>query len=67
MAEDPTQALSAEGHKARFPVQVGALAEGDENLGDEANLGQGDQEPDPATGETPPDDIKPGDEKRVQT
>jgi hypothetical protein len=59
MAEDPTQAPSAEGHKDRFPVQIGALAEGDQDLGDEANLGQGDQEPDP--------DIKPGDEKRVQT
>jgi hypothetical protein len=67
MAEDRTQAPSAEKRKDRFPVQVGGLVTGDEDVGDMANLGQGDQEPDPATGETPPSDIKPGDEKRVQT
>jgi hypothetical protein len=67
MAEDRTQAPSAEKRKDRFPVQIGPLVTADEDLGDKANLGQGDQEPDPATGETPPSDIKPGDEKRVQT
>jgi hypothetical protein len=56
MAEDRTQAPSAEELKDRF-----------DEIGDKSNLGQGDQEPDPATGETPPSDIKPGDEKRVQT
>ena len=56
MAEDRTQAPSAEELKDRF-----------DEIGDKSNLGQGDQESDPATGEAPPSDIKPGDEKRVQT
>ncbi|MFZ0121395.1 MAG: hypothetical protein WAN20_15985 [Pseudonocardiaceae bacterium] len=33
-------------------------------LGKEANLGVGDEEPDPATAENPPSDLKAGDEKR---
>lgn len=36
-------------------------------IGEEANLGAGDKEPDPATAENPPSDIQAGDEKRVQT
>lgn len=35
--------------------------------GEETNLGAGNQEPDPATAESPPSDIKAGDEKRHQT
>lgn len=56
MAEDRTQAPSAEELKQRF-----------DELGEKSDLGAGEQEPDPATGETPPSEIRPGDEKRVQT
>jgi hypothetical protein len=56
MAEDRTQAPSAEELKGRF-----------EEIGDESNLGAGENEADPVTAESPPQDIKPGDEKRVQT
>ena len=56
MAEDRTNAPSAEELKERF-----------EKIGEESNLGAGEQEPDPATGEAPPSDIQAGDQKRVQT
>jgi hypothetical protein len=56
MAEDRTQAPSAEELKNRF-----------EKIGEESNLGAGEKEADPATAENPPSDIKAGDEKRVQT
>jgi hypothetical protein len=56
MAEDRTQAPSAEELKNRF-----------DELGEKSNLGVGDEEPDPATGENPPSDTKAGDQKRVQT
>jgi hypothetical protein len=56
MAEDRTQAPSAEELKGRF-----------EQIGEESNLGAGEQEADPVTAENPPSDIQPGDEKRVQT
>lgn len=32
-----------------------------------ANLGAGDEEPDPATGENPPQDLKAGDKAREKT
>jgi hypothetical protein len=38
-----------------------------DQIGAESNLGVGDQEPDPATSESPPSDIGAGDEKRTQT
>jgi hypothetical protein len=56
MAEDRTQAPSAEELKNRF-----------DELGDKSNLGAGDKEPDPATAENPPSDMREGDAKRVQT
>jgi hypothetical protein len=56
MAEDRTQAPSAEELKERF-----------DELGDKSNLGAGEQETDPVTAENPPSDIRAGDEKRVQT
>jgi hypothetical protein len=56
MAEDRTQAPSAEELKDRF-----------EKIGEESNLGAGEQEADPVTSEDPPSDIKAGDQKRVQT
>jgi hypothetical protein len=56
MAEDRTQAPSAEELKNRF-----------EKIGEESNLGAGENEPDPVTAENPPQDIKAGDQKRVQT
>ncbi|MGH3787850.1 MAG: hypothetical protein ACRDRG_15165 [Pseudonocardiaceae bacterium] len=56
MAEDRTQAPSAEELKERF-----------EKIGEESNLGAGENEPDPATAENPPQDLEAGDEKRVQT
>jgi hypothetical protein len=56
MAEDRTQAPSADELKERF-----------DELGDKSNLGAGEQEADPATADNPPSDIKAGDEKRVQT
>ena len=56
MAEDRTQAPSAEELKNRF-----------DELGEKSNLGAGEQEPDPATAENPPQDMKAGDQKRVQT
>ncbi|HXT46623.1 MAG TPA: hypothetical protein VN748_21335 [Pseudonocardiaceae bacterium] len=56
MAEDRTQAPSAEELKDRF-----------EELGDKSNLGAGENEADPVTAENPPQDIKAGDQKRVQT
>ncbi|MCU1612325.1 MAG: hypothetical protein JWM45_4241 [Pseudonocardiales bacterium] len=56
MAEDRTNAPSAEELKERF-----------NKVGEESNLGAGENEPDPATAEQPPRDISAGDEKRVQT
>lgn len=38
-----------------------------DDLGAQSDLGAGDQEPDPATAESPPSDIQAGDEKREQT
>jgi hypothetical protein len=56
MAEDRTNAPSAEELKERF-----------EKIGEESNLGAGEEEADPATGEAPPKEPRAGDEKRVQT
>ncbi|MBV8541821.1 MAG: hypothetical protein JO364_15190 [Pseudonocardiales bacterium] len=56
MAEDRTNAPSAEELKDRI-----------EKIGEESNLGAGEEEPDPATAETPPAEPKAGEEKRVQT
>jgi hypothetical protein len=36
-------------------------------MGEEANLGAGEEEPDPATAETPPKERAEGDESRTQT
>jgi hypothetical protein len=55
MAEDRTNAPSAEELKQRF-----------EKIGEESNLGAGEQEPDPVTSEAPPSEIKAGDKARVQ-
>ena len=55
MAEDRTNAPSAEELKQRF-----------EKIGEESNLGAGEQEPDPVTADDPPSDLKAGDQKRVQ-
>jgi hypothetical protein len=38
-----------------------------DTIGEESNLGAGEQEPDPATAEAPPSDMRAGDEKRTQT
>jgi hypothetical protein len=38
-----------------------------DKLGEQADLGAGDQEADPATAESPPSEIKAGDEVREQT
>ena len=38
-----------------------------ETLAEQQNLGAGDEEPDPATAENPPSDIRAGDEERHQT
>lgn len=38
-----------------------------DTLGEESNLGAGEQEPDPVTADAPPSDIRAGDEKRTQT
>ncbi len=38
-----------------------------DNIGEQSNLGAGEQEPDPVTADSPPSDIGAGDEKRVQT
>jgi hypothetical protein len=56
MAEDRTNAPSAEELKERVDA-----------LGDQANLGAGNAEPDPATAENPPSDIGARDQKRNQT
>jgi hypothetical protein len=56
MAEDRTNAPSAEELKQRF-----------EKIGEESNLGAGEKEPDPVTEQAPPQDLKAGDQKRVQT
>lgn len=48
MAEDRTNAPSAEELKQRF-----------EKIGEESNLGAGENEPDPATAETPPPTSRP--------
>lgn len=55
MAEDRTNAPSADELKQRF-----------EKIGTESNLGAGEKEPDPATADSPPSDIKAGDQKREQ-
>jgi hypothetical protein len=36
-------------------------------MGEEANLGAGEEEPDPATAETPPKERAEGDQSRTQT
>jgi hypothetical protein len=36
-------------------------------LGEQADLGAGNQEPDPATADNPPSEIKAGDKEREQT
>jgi hypothetical protein len=56
MAEDRTNAPSAEELKERF-----------DKIGDESNLGAGEQEADPVSAESPPEEIKAGDDKRVQS
>ena len=56
MAEDRTNAPSAEELKQRF-----------DKIGEESNLGAGENEPDPVTADNPPADMKAGDEKRTQT
>jgi hypothetical protein len=38
-----------------------------DKLGEQTNLGAGNLEPDPATAESPPDEIKAGDKEREQT
>ena len=38
-----------------------------DNIGDQSNLGAGEQEADPVTADSPPSDIQAGDEKRKQT
>jgi hypothetical protein len=40
------------------------VAERVSQVGEETNLGAGNQEPDPATAENPPSDISAGEEKR---
>ena len=47
------------------PAEV--LKERVEKLDEETNLGAGNAEPDPATAENPPSEIKSGDAKREQT
>lgn len=53
MAEDRTSAPSAEELKKRI-----------DELGEQTDLGVGEEEPDPATAENPPSDLKAGDEAR---
>jgi hypothetical protein len=55
MAEDRTNAPSAEELKQRF-----------EKIGEESNLGAGENESDPATADAPPADLQAGDQKRPQ-
>jgi hypothetical protein len=43
------------------------LKERVDKIGEESNLGAGDEEPDPATAEAPPSEPRAGDEKRAQT
>jgi hypothetical protein len=38
-----------------------------EKIGDQSNLGAGENEPDPATAQNPPSDLEAGDQKRTQT
>jgi hypothetical protein len=38
-----------------------------DEVGKQANLGSGNQEPDPATAESPPSEIKAGDKERSQS
>jgi hypothetical protein len=38
-----------------------------DKLGEQANLGTGNEEPDPATAENPPSETGAGAEKRIQT
>jgi hypothetical protein len=38
-----------------------------EQVGEQANLGAGEEEPDPATAENPPGEVGAGDKKRTQT
>jgi hypothetical protein len=38
-----------------------------DQMGNEADLGAGNEEPDPATAADPPSDLKAGDKKRTQT
>lgn len=44
-----------------------AVKEHVKKFGEEANLGAGNKEPDPATAVNPPDDLKAGDKKREAT
>jgi hypothetical protein len=53
MAEDRTQAPSAEELKKRI-----------DELGEQSNLGIGEDEPDPATAENPPSNPRAGDQVR---
>ncbi len=41
-----------------------AVKEHVKKVGEETNLGAGNKEPDPATAENPPEDLKAGDKKR---
>jgi len=56
MAEDRTNAPSAEEFKDRL-----------KEMDEQTDSGAGEGEADPVTADSPPQDIKPGDEKRVQT
>ncbi len=38
-----------------------------DTIGAETDLGAGNQEPDPATAETPPNEVRAGDKARTQT
>jgi hypothetical protein len=55
MAEDRTNAPSAEELKKRI-----------EELGEQSDLGAGEEEPDPVTAENPPSELKAGDQARDQ-
>ncbi|MFY9809632.1 MAG: hypothetical protein WCC38_08325 [Pseudonocardiaceae bacterium] len=56
MAEDRTNAPSAEELKERM-----------DKLGAQEDSGAGQSEPDPASAENPPNEVRAGDQKRTQT
>lgn len=56
MAEDRTNAPSAEELKERM-----------DKLGAQEDSGAGQSEPDPASAENPPSEVRAGDQKRTQT